>query len=109
MPAGKENELDLAIERGIGSKLRSTYDDESDRRAALCAAAFTFRGTAVTSDKLVDAILDRAEAFLPWLQERPTQVGEFMECDTCRAKPGSPYLCQGCLHNRALIDRLLRK
>lgn len=31
---------------------------------------------------------------------------EFIECDTCRAKPGSPILCQGCLHNRDLISRL---
>lgn len=29
----------------------------------------------------------------------------FQECDTCRAKPGSPYLCEGCLNNRTLIDR----
>lgn len=28
---------------------------------------------------------------------------EFMECDTCRAKPGSPPLCRGCLHNRNVI------
>lgn len=32
------------------------------------------------------------------------KIGEFMECDTCRAKSGSPYLCQGCLHNRAIIE-----
>lgn len=31
---------------------------------------------------------------------------EFVECDTCRAKPGSPYLCEGCLHNRAAMDTL---
>ena len=31
---------------------------------------------------------------------------EFMECDTCRAKPGSPVLCVGCLHNRVAIGRL---
>ena len=30
----------------------------------------------------------------------------FMECDTCRAKPGSPTLCAGCLHNRYVIDEL---
>ena len=29
---------------------------------------------------------------------------EFMECDTCRAKAGSPQLCFGCLHNRHLIS-----
>jgi len=30
----------------------------------------------------------------------------FIPCDTCRAKPGSPLLCAGCLHNRTVIDRL---
>lgn len=25
---------------------------------------------------------------------------EFVECDTCRAKPGSPYLCEACLIRR---------
>lgn len=34
---------------------------------------------------------------------------EFMECDTCRAKTGSPPLCSGCLHNRALIGRLAER
>lgn len=32
----------------------------------------------------------------------------FQECDACSAKPGSPYLCAGCLHNRTLIDGLMR-
>ncbi len=29
-----------------------------------------------------------------------------MECATCAAKPGSPYLCKSCLHNRTLISEL---
>ncbi len=33
----------------------------------------------------------------------------FMECDTCRAKPGSPTLCLGCLHNREAIGLLSKK
>jgi len=33
---------------------------------------------------------------------------EFIECDTCRAKPGMPILCWGCLHNRDLITKLRR-
>jgi hypothetical protein len=28
---------------------------------------------------------------------------EFMECDTCRKKRGSPVLFAGCLHNRDVI------
>jgi len=31
---------------------------------------------------------------------------KFVECDTCRAKPGSPVLCNSCLSNRALIEKL---
>jgi hypothetical protein len=30
----------------------------------------------------------------------------FMECDTCRAKSGSPALCSGCLANRKTITEL---
>lgn len=36
----------------------------------------------------------------------PPNPNEFLECDECRAKPGSPYLCKGCLHNRTLIAKL---
>ena len=31
---------------------------------------------------------------------------EFKECDVCAAKPGSPELCWGCLHNRSVIENL---
>jgi hypothetical protein len=31
---------------------------------------------------------------------------DFKECDTCRAKPGAPTLCAGCLHNRRVIAQL---
>jgi hypothetical protein len=33
-------------------------------------------------------------------------VGEFMECDSCKIKPGSPTLCNGCLNNRMVINNL---
>lgn len=36
-----------------------------------------------------------------------TAMTEFLECDTCSAKPGMVSLCKGCLHNRRLIDHLL--
>ena len=34
---------------------------------------------------------------------------QFVECDTCRAKPGSPVLCYACLLNRQIIDHLRTK
>jgi hypothetical protein len=49
----------------------------------------------------------------PWSVAEPPNVAvvepsEFMECDTCRAKPGSPTLCHGCLHNRDVISQYRR-
>ena len=32
----------------------------------------------------------------------------FVECDTCRAKPGTPLLCAGCLQNRSTLGKLER-
>lgn len=29
---------------------------------------------------------------------------QFIECNNCRAKPGSPVLCAGCQHNRQAIE-----
>jgi hypothetical protein len=46
--------------------------------------------------------LDAVEA------KRAASPAEFMECDTCRAKPGSPTLCHGCLHNRDVISQYRR-
>ena len=34
---------------------------------------------------------------------------KFKECDTCRSKPGSPILCEGCLSNRLTISFLRQK
>lgn len=36
----------------------------------------------------------------------PPDPNKFMECDSCREKPGSPILCKGCIHNRSLIEKL---
>jgi hypothetical protein len=54
------------------------------------------------------ASLRRDKTTGEWIQEFPTQPkdDEFMECDSCRKKPGSPTLCYGCLHNRTLINSL---
>lgn len=31
---------------------------------------------------------------------------EFVECITCSKKPGTPILCDSCVHNRNLITKL---
>ncbi len=36
------------------------------------------------------------------------EVPGFVECPTCAAKPGTPTLCESCLHNRAVIGQLVR-
>lgn len=37
------------------------------------------------------------------------EEGEFWECKTCRVKPGSPTLCDSCLHNRRVIGDLQKR
>lgn len=39
-------------------------------------------------------------------QRADLDAGEWVECDTCTAKPGSPQLCAGCLANRARWNRV---
>jgi hypothetical protein len=38
-----------------------------------------------------------------------TYQDDFMECDTCRKKPGMTRLCDGCLHNRSLISNIKKE
>jgi len=33
---------------------------------------------------------------------------EFKECKECASKPGSPILCESCLHNRQVIEAFKR-
>lgn len=40
-----------------------------------------------------------------WFEDEDLPL-EFRECDACKAKPGSPVLCDGCLYNRRVIGRL---
>lgn len=61
--------------------------------------------TAIPNYDLVAA----AEQFYAMAEEAEKMGGapngvSFMECDTCRAKPGGPPLCAGCLHNRRVIE-----
>lgn len=61
---------------------------------------------------------DASEEDLSWIAMIRRSLGEcrqrifdncdFVECDTCAAKPGSPSLCAGCLANRHIIT-LLKK
>jgi len=47
------------------------------------------------------------EEILELLRTEPkVPIGEFKECDACRAKPGSPVLCEACLHNRGMVHDL---
>jgi len=34
---------------------------------------------------------------------------DFMECDDCTKKPGSPQLCPACLNNRSVIETLKKQ
>ena len=34
---------------------------------------------------------------------------EFHECESCAKKPGTPPLCNSCLHNRQTIEKANRK
>jgi hypothetical protein len=52
-----------------------------------------------------DAEYQRAIEVAKDILNRP-RATDFMECDTCRAKPGSPPLCIGCLHNRSMMNNL---
>jgi hypothetical protein len=36
-------------------------------------------------------------------------IGDFVECDACAAKTGSPTLCNGCLHNRVAAAKLIQE
>lgn len=37
------------------------------------------------------------------MRKNPPPELPFTECDTCKVKPGSPTLCNGCLKNRQVI------
>ena len=54
----------------------------------------------------MSVIRDAFEAGVQEGERRMRYEGDFMECDSCRAKPGSPILCRGCLHNRDVIYTL---
>ena len=49
---------------------------------------------------------DHAKYFSDTPETYPWPMDDFVACDTCRAKPGSPALCLGCLHNRTVIGLL---
>lgn len=49
---------------------------------------------------------DRIRAILSPRQLTAFDLGEFVECDACAIKPGSPTLCAGCQANRYRIYTL---
>ena len=57
-----------------------------------------------------EQIADKAAEIFAGVQRDADEPPEgFTECDTCRAKPGTPYLCSGCLKNRYLISELRKE
>lgn len=60
----------------------------------------------------IESLVEKIEFHEPALQVDVPPVPdtdlEFMECDVCRSKPGSPTLCSGCVRNRGVIARLKR-
>lgn len=56
--------------------------------------------------KIVDAPRPGSEEDFSF--QYPGHKGQFVECVSCRSKPGWPALCRGCLHNREVIGNLQR-
>ena len=52
-------------------------------------------------DELVGAQPDRLEDF--------ANPNGFVCCDECRAKPGTPNLCRGCLHNHKMMSSHVKR
>lgn len=40
------------------------------------------------------------------MQQANFERFEFVECDACASRPGSPSLCAGCLANRHVVGKL---
>lgn len=74
---------------------------------ASCVAGtnYAFQETPWTRKFLV-LLRDTASSLPQDKPERKMPDGEYAECKDCADKPGSPTLCDVCLHNRALVGRL---
>lgn len=68
------------------------------------------QATAMANDVLTIAVATLAAGVLAAeateRARRLDRLPDFEACDSCKAKPGSPPLCNGCLHNRELIGNL---
>lgn len=53
-------------------------------------------------DEVRDAAGERGVELVPFgfFERKQAGTDQFVECDTCRAKPGSPVLCDDCLRRR---------
>jgi len=74
-------------------------DDEVKRRAQRAAEPYL---------SLADVLREIQEDAVKKVDLNELSELLFHECDTCRKKPGSPILCDGCLHNREVISELHR-
>lgn len=74
------------------------YERDTDGTPIYMQLVSPIRTTSVKGTKLPKSLKNKMDKNL--------LDGEFIECDTCRAKPGSPMLCDGCMKNRHTISSL---
>lgn len=79
-----------------------TSDQDARRLCALITHDMYRASTTTTELALAAYVLDR-------IGNGWTSASAFRACDTCAAKGGSPALCDGCAHNRALMAQWERR
>lgn len=82
--------------------------DIRDRLDRILTSGLANDPSALLAKKYLDRVL--ATFHEPARMQKPEALmikhPKFVECESCAAKPGSPYLCRSCLHNRATINGL---
>jgi hypothetical protein len=85
-----------------GNTNTSHCDDPADYvylGKSYCAYHLEIRAKEANSPETLHSQEDESKP----IQEKMRE--EFMECSLCSAQSGSPYLCESCLHNRAIISK----
>ena len=100
--------MDAVLDGRVGLALERWNDLSSPDRPELSDEARNWTMAPLLPRDIVLVEADRPENE-DFSFQHADHVGEFIECDTCREKPGSPTLCQGCLHNREVIGELKRR